>query len=78
MSLLRQLALGGLFVLTASSSGCICGGLALLGDHEDEPQCNETKAACQACCAKKEKTGGFLEHRRTRMNGARYVVCVCE
>ena len=38
MSLLRQLALGGLFVLTASSSGCICGGLALLGDHEDEPQ----------------------------------------
>lgn len=46
-----------------------------------DQDCSSSDEKCQACCDVEHGEGkreGWVEHRRTRMNGARYDQCVCE
>lgn len=55
-----------------------CAACVYMVGKEPAPGCNASRDHCRECCSNQGKRGGYLEQRRTRMNGARYTVCVCE
>jgi hypothetical protein len=65
---IRTIALLG----TSLAAACLCG---------PAKHCEASKDQCQSCCDEEHGEGkkeAWIEHRRTRMNGTPYDVCICD